>query len=250
MTGLPNVSDLVQTGISKGTFKAALSNLRAHLFELLGGTGSKADALKALGAPLNSKADKVGAYTVVATDRGQVINCSGTWPLSISDAASLGDGFVFAVLNSGSGTITLDPYLSQQIDGATTKALGAGKLLLVYCDGEKLTSVGGLDAAAIAAALGYTPANQANAATDHNHSGTYVPANMTHGAVGSLVFAVIETSGTTHNPGSTMAGSDLRSGCAHVGGIEQNTTVLTGTWRCLGYISSSIVGATLWQRIS
>lgn len=157
MTALPNVTDLVQTGISKGTFKAALSSLRAHLAELLGGTGSQADALAALGSPLNGKVDKVGAYTVVAADRGKVMSCSGTWTLSVADVAVLGDGFVFAVLNSGSGTITIDPYLSQQIDGGATKALSAGKLLVVYCDGAKLTSVGGLDAATIAAALGYTP---------------------------------------------------------------------------------------------
>lgn len=170
MTVLPPVTDLVQTGISKGTFKGGLTSLRAHLFELLGGTGSKADALAALGAPLNGKVDKVGAYTVVAADRGKVMSCSGTWTLSVADVATLGDGFVFAVLNSGSGTITIDPYLSQQIDGGTTKALSAGKLLVVYCDGTKLTSVGGLDAATIAAALGYTPAN-----ATHNHTGTYAP---------------------------------------------------------------------------
>ena len=97
MTALPPVSDLVQTGISKGTFKAALSSLRSHLTELLGVTGNQTDALKALGAPLNSKADKVGVYTVVPADRGKVMNCSGTFTLSLSDAAALGDGFVFAV---------------------------------------------------------------------------------------------------------------------------------------------------------
>lgn len=170
MTALPPVSDLVQTGISKGTFKSALSSLRAHLAELLGVTGNQRDALVALGAPLNSRTDKVGAYTVAATDRGKVVLCSGTFTLSISDAAVLGDGFVFAVLNSGSGTITIDPYLSQQIDGGTTKELAAGKLLLVYGDGVKFTSVGGFDAATIVAALGFTPAN-----ATHNHTGVYAP---------------------------------------------------------------------------
>lgn len=176
MTALPPVSDLVQTGISKGTFKGALSSLRVHLAELLGVTGNQRDALIALGAPLNSRTDKLGAYTVAATDRGKVVLCSGTFTLSITDAAALGDGFVFAVLNNGSGTITIDPHLSQLIDGATTKTLSAGKLLLVYGDGVKFTSVGGLDSATIVAALGFTPGDAgANANFDWQSMGSVSP---------------------------------------------------------------------------
>lgn len=207
MTALPNLSDLVQTGISKGTFKGALTNLRAHLAELLGVTGNQTDALKALGAPLNSKADKVGAYTVVSTDRGKVMSCDGTFTLSLSDAAALGDGFVFAVLNAGSGTITIDPYLSQQIDGATTKALAAGKLLLVYGDGTKFTSVGGLDAATIAAVMGYAPVQPNPGVSGIGVDSTLEPVS---GSVGS---------------GGTTSGSNLR-----FRGVRYAVPG-TGTWR-------------------
>lgn len=250
MTALPPVADLVNTGISKGTFKAALTSLRAHLYELLGGTGTQPAALAALGAPLHGRVDKVGAYTVVAADRGKVISCSGTWTLSVTDAATLGDGFVFAVLNAGSGTITIDPYLSQTIDGAATKAVSPNGMLLLYCNGTALSTVGGLDATSIATALGYTPASTtalaARVSIDHGH-----------GNIGSFVFAA-----STYLPlaaGSTESGSRL-----HIAGLRSDASAgaaalyvssagtLSGTWRCLGYCVSPSSGATatLWQRIS
>lgn len=167
MTALPPNSDFVTTGISKGTFKAAMTGLRAFLAGLFGSDGTQATALAALGVPLNATVVKSGAYTVVAADRGKVISCSGTWTLSITAAASLGDGFVFGVYKPASGTITLDPNLTEQIDGATTKALPKG-LTLIYCDGSKFTSLGALDSAAIVAALGFTPAN-----ATHNHDAAY-----------------------------------------------------------------------------
>lgn len=96
----------------------------------------------ALGAALNGTVPKSDAYTVVAADRGKVIQCTGTWTLSLTDAGTLGDGFVFGVQNSGAGTITIDPNASETIDGGTTKNLAAGAFVLVYCDGAKFVTVG------------------------------------------------------------------------------------------------------------
>lgn len=169
MTALPPTSDLVTTGISKGTFKGALTNMRAFLAGLLGTSGTQAAALAALGVPMNATVAKSGAYTVVASDRGKVFNCSGTWELAIDAAATLGDGFVFGVYKGSTGTITVNPNLSEQIDGATTKALPKG-LTLIQCDGTRFFCVGAMDSAAIIAALGFTPAD-----STHNHTGTYAP---------------------------------------------------------------------------
>lgn len=121
---LPPNTDFVTTGQTKGTFKGALTGLRGFLNSLLGSTGSQADALTALGAVLNGSLAKTGAYTVVAADRGKVIDCTGTWSLAIDAVGTLGAGFAFAVRNSGSGMITVNPNLSEQINLASTLILG------------------------------------------------------------------------------------------------------------------------------
>lgn len=124
MTALPPSSDLVNTGISKGTFKTALSNLRGYLNGLFGDTGTQATALTTLGVLLNGSVAKSAAYTVAAADRGKLIDCTGTWTLAIDPLSTLGAGFAFGVRNSGSGTITINPDLSEQINAASTLVLG------------------------------------------------------------------------------------------------------------------------------
>ena len=85
---------------------------------------------------------KSSAYTVVDDDFGMLIKATGTWSLALTAAATLADGFMFAVRNVGSGTITIDPNASEQIDGATTVALAAGEACMVYCDGSGFFTVG------------------------------------------------------------------------------------------------------------
>lgn len=104
---------------------------------------SAAAALATLGAPLNAVAAKSAAYTVVAADRGKLIDyTSGSYTLGIDPAATLGAGFVFAYRNSGSGTITIDPNGSEQIDGATTLSVGPGESGFVVCTGTTWRTVG------------------------------------------------------------------------------------------------------------
>ena len=91
---------------------------------------------------LNGVLSKSAAYALVAADYGKLIDCTGTWTLGLTAAATLGDGFAFGVRNSGSGTITIDPSSTEQIDGATTVALAGGESCLVQCDGVGFKTVG------------------------------------------------------------------------------------------------------------
>ncbi len=85
---------------------------------------------------LSGSAAKTANYTVVASDRGRLIDCtSGTFTLTLTAAATLGDGFAFAVRNSGSGVITIDPNGAELIDGAATITLAAGETAFVMCTG-------------------------------------------------------------------------------------------------------------------
>lgn len=87
------------------------------------------------------RSGKTSAYTVVAGDKGYLIDCtSGTFSVSFDPAATLTSGFHVAVYNSGSGTITLDPNGSETIrdpsGSATTKSLAQGQGMILVCDGS------------------------------------------------------------------------------------------------------------------
>lgn len=144
MTALPPSADITDSATTEGDAKTWFSNLRSFLAGVVGTAGTQADALTTLGAPLNGTLAKTSAYTVVAADRGKLIAATtGTWSLTLTAAATLGDGFTFAVRNSGSGTITIDPNSSEQIDAAATKVLAPGDTVMVYCDGTQFATVGG-----------------------------------------------------------------------------------------------------------
>lgn len=83
--------------------------------------------------------NRTAAYTVVAGDLGKVINCtSGTFIVSLTAAATLGSGFNCWVWNNSTttaDTITIDPNLSETIDGETTLVLRPGEGTQIICDG-------------------------------------------------------------------------------------------------------------------
>lgn len=142
MATLPSIAALTGDSVTQAQFKTELGNLRTFLYDLLGDAGTEAAALSALGALLNAVSAKTSAYTVAASDRGVLIDAtSGTWTLSLPAAATLGAGFAFAVRNSGTGTITIDPNSTEQIDGATTVTLPAGASCLVVCTGSAWRTV-------------------------------------------------------------------------------------------------------------
>lgn len=159
MTALPPSSNLTSTGITKATFKAALNDLRTYLSGLLGDAGTQATALTALGALLNgSVVVSATGTTIGATHRGKLIDCTGTggWTLAVDACATLGAGFPFAVRNSTSGTITINPNLSEPIDDATTLVLAPGESCLVQVNAaatglKTVARPGPVIAAAIAA---------------------------------------------------------------------------------------------------
>ena len=155
-TSLPAAADFTGAAVTEGDFKAAITDLRAYLNELFGANGETATALGTLGALLSGSLSKAGAYTVVAADRGKAIVCTGTWTLSLTAAATLADGFTFAVVNAGTGTITVDPNLTEQIDGATTLILAAGKSAVVCCNGSGFYSIGAKASGGLISVTAYT----------------------------------------------------------------------------------------------
>jgi len=91
----------------------------------------------------NTVATKTGAYTVISSDLGAEIRATGTAPytISLTAAATLGNGFIFGLINASDGLITIDPNSSEQIDGATTLVLGIGDSVIVVCNGSAFFSM-------------------------------------------------------------------------------------------------------------
>jgi hypothetical protein len=86
--------------------------------------------------------NKSSGFTVGVADFMQVYNCTGSFTISLTAAATLGDGFVFQVRNEGSGYITIDPNGSELIDGATTIILGPGGTAVIWCNGSAFKTLG------------------------------------------------------------------------------------------------------------
>ena len=237
MATLPASSDATTSTATEGQVKTWLAAVRTYIAQQLGAAGTQAESLTTLGAPFNSAISKTGDYTVVAADRGKVIRCTGTWTLSVTAVATLGDGFLFAVLNEGAGVITLDPNLTETVDGATTKALTAGSFTVFYCDGTKIKSMGSIDSAAVIAALGYTPAN-----STHTHS-TYVSASMTTSGTAMPIgwFGHCTLDGATVAANATTAGGNV---------IAPNTATQPGTWKNINGASIPNGSGGQMQRIS
>jgi len=83
-----------------------------------------------------------GADTAILTDRGNLLDLSGTFTLSFSAAATLTSGWYVYLSNTGTGVITLDPDGAETIDGSATKRLYAGQSCLVQCNGTALYTFG------------------------------------------------------------------------------------------------------------
>lgn len=108
-----------------------------------GGTGgnTQVSALQALGALTSKTSSKGAGFTVVTNDRGTAFLCNGDFTVSLTSAATLGT-FSFAIINIGTGLITIDPSGAELIDGAATKVLLAGQSCIVICDGTKFLTLG------------------------------------------------------------------------------------------------------------
>ncbi|MBC2731388.1 hypothetical protein [Thiobacillus sp.] len=233
------------SGISP-TQAADLAALSAFMGTVLN-DASAAVALSTLGAPLNAVAAKSAAYTVVAADRGKLIDyTSGSYTLGIGAAATLGAGFVFAYRNSGSGTITIDPNGSEQIDGATTLSVGPGESGFAVCTGTAWRTVGRTVAlpAATASIDGYMTSTYA-AKLDGIAAGATVGISKDVGVGGIGMMAMMRCLGNTVASGATTPGGNL-----NYYAVSGSYGSPPGTWRNITGITIAAGDTSTFQRIA
>lgn len=122
----------------------------------------------------NGSMAKLANYTVVATDRGLLISCTGTFTLTYTAAATLGDGFTSVVRNDGTGVITLDPNSAELIDGVATVAVQPGATDIVYCDGSGLKILSSFISGQLAFPASQNASSNVNVLDDYEE-GTWTP---------------------------------------------------------------------------
>lgn len=253
MASLPTLVNWTEASLTKEQVRNATEQARTYLAGLLGEDGTIATALATLGAMICDTVALSAATTVSATHRGKLLACSGTWTLSLTAAATLGDGFAFAARNTGGGTITIDPNASETIDGATTIALGAGESCICVCDGTAWYTVGRTalaDGSVTTAKLANAAVTSAKLATGTAERDWVLArtASASAGAVGTFALAFTATIVLF---GSTVSGSSLYP-CDATG--THRASARSGTWMCLGIASydgtTSSMGTTLWLRVA
>lgn len=85
------------------------------------------------GDPVQTAYNAQGStYTALATDC--VINCTGTWTLTLPTAVGV-SGRLYYIKNSGAGTITMAGTGGQTFDGVASPTVAAGASLTVCSDG-------------------------------------------------------------------------------------------------------------------
>jgi hypothetical protein len=79
---------------------------------------------------------------LAAGDLGNFIDVtSGTFTQTFTAAATLGSGWFVYYRNSGTGDVTLDPNLSETIDGLTSFVMYPGEARIIQCDGSAFRTI-------------------------------------------------------------------------------------------------------------
>ncbi|MEX2741078.1 hypothetical protein AB3480_06475 [Rhizobium mongolense] len=231
---------------------------------LLGALAVKANVNDAdwSGADLSIANGGTGASTAsaaLAALGGQPSNAALT---SIAALTTAADRLPYTTAANTYAVTTLTAFGRSLIDDADAAAgrttLGAAASAQQVIAGNGMTGGGALDADRTLT-LG-TPTTltavttNAVTSTSHTHAvnATAIAsagmAGLAAGAVGSLALGIRSTGSGAVAFGATLAGSSITT--SNAGGNTTGGQTLTGTWRCLGEITSGSNEACVWMRIS
>ena len=112
----------------KTAYEASETATLAAFAKIIGGNGITSTA---------------GSYSALSTDQGKLIYATGAGAtISTPDATDVDDPFVFGVRNASAGTITIDGFGSQTIDGAANVTMQSGDGTLLFTDGTNWFTTG------------------------------------------------------------------------------------------------------------
>lgn len=250
MTALPQISRFIDSNITEGDFKVALSELRDYLNGLLGEDGTPATAGKKLNLPMSGVLEKTQDCTATSADKGKVFRFTGTsaMTLSLDAAMALGDGWNITVINDSSADLVIDPYAGETIDGQETYTLKAKGRAGVVCDGTRCYTTVPAVPDTVANAGYATSAGYADSAGSVAGISNPMSRDAGAGGIGSIVLG---------SGGGEVAVNGLTGRVQVYGGylLDKGLTVnqyqtYGGTWRCIGTRTLSSGYWSMWQRIA
>jgi hypothetical protein len=74
-------------------------------------------------------------YTVVAADQGKFLSVTGTTTITLLPVATAGANFPLAIINNGTGIVTVDGNASETINGSTTITLNPEDSIVITSNG-------------------------------------------------------------------------------------------------------------------
>jgi hypothetical protein len=188
-------------------------------------------------------------YTVIAGDQGKFLSVTGTTTITLIAAATAGSSFALAIINNGTGTVTVDGSGAETINGSTTITLNSGEAIILTCNGalwvglatNKTTlydSAGNESIKTVATASAVNEITITNSATgnavDISATGTdtNIDLTLTPKGIGEVI---VSGGGST-----TISGSAVSS--MTVSGLDGN--YISG-YRVEGYIKSITSGSNI-----
>lgn len=102
--------------------------------------------IKAIGNTLNQShpiLTSASGLNINETHRASMVNFTGgVETCSLEQASVLGDDFFIIIRNSGTGTLTINPFGSETVDGVALFEVQPGESLLLFCSGVSWYTVG------------------------------------------------------------------------------------------------------------
>ena len=178
--------------------------------------------------------------TITIGSTGKSVNGSADVSWSLTEIGAATASHTHDASDIISGVINI-----ARLPAASTTAQGVVQL------SSAVNSTSTLQAATASAVKAAYDLAAGKAEASHTHS--YLGYDIGHNNVGSLCLAFRVTPlSWVSNPGSTVAGSELRPTSVAADAAGRHSMALAGTWRCLGFASDAIQShrITLWQRIS
>lgn len=193
------------------------------------------------GESANSFGSNVNIITsntsITAAYANSALIASNTITLTLPPVDQAGQGFYFTIKNNGSGIVTIDPDAAELIDGAATKAIGAGYSALVICNGSAWYTFF-LATVAAASDNTFTGANTFNGTTNLNGT-TNIP-DGTVSTTAKIADGIITSPKIAAGYGLVPSGAVL--------GFAMST-VPTGWLECNGAAVSRTTYASLFAAI-